>query len=179
MPLADLVLPTGESVSLAYLRKGPTYLGELTALQGLRSGHVSPDSLVALEYQNLARLYGLRLSQEVRERFDAIVTPPSTHSRVAPYLAALRRVADVDLSDGFRRHRETRSAEGCELGELIEAISYSPNKRESELKAVLIVDDIVASGRTAAALMHHMRLAGVAAECKFSLACPLWLPPSS
>lgn len=174
---SEFELPTGEKVSVIFLRQLPD-LGELIYLQSIRSGRVDEDSLIARIYRNLLVRFAMLLAAEVKARisFDAVVSPPSSRTDADPYREAILRDAKcLDLSPRFSRIGKTRAATAKSLEEVFAEFQYKPAGDEGSIKSLLIVDDSVASGSTIAALLHHLRKAGLPSNSVITAAAPALL----
>ena len=173
----DLELPTGETVSFVFLRKYPN-LGDMIYLQSVRSGKLDHTSLVAQSYKSMAKIYARQLARAVVNielRFDAVV-PPSKRSDVDVYRnAVVERLGVRDMTNGFSRKGMASAATASSVSEMIEEFDYVAFDGESEIKSLLIVDESVASGKTYAAVLHHLREAGLTRDCKITVATAAWL----
>lgn len=174
----DLELPTGETVSFVFLRKYPN-LGDMIYLQSVRSGKLDHTSLVAQSYKSMAKIYARQLARAVVNielRFDAVVVPPSKRSGVDVYRnAVVERLGVRDMTNGFSRKGMASAATASSVSEMIEEFDYVAFDGESEIKSLLIVDELVASGKTYAAVLHHLREAGLTRDCKITVATAAWL----
>jgi hypothetical protein len=181
MATYDLELPTGETVGFVFLRKYPN-LDHMIYLQGVRSGGLDDTSLVAQAYKNMAPIYAGQLAGVVgnlEPRFDAVVAPPSKRSDIDVYRnAVVERTGARDLTSGFSRKGKASAATASSLNEMIEEFDYAALGGESEIKSLLIVDESVASGKTYAAVLHHLREAGLMRDCKITVAAAAWLTES-
>ncbi len=59
------------------------------------------------------------------------------------------------------------------LDQVIEEYVYAPTGSEPTTKSLLILDETVGSGKTAAAILHHLRAAGLPSDCKVTIATAL------
>lgn len=121
-----------------------------------------------------------RLVEQVRDSdFDLIVDPPSNTGYHRPYLSALQRAYphaaycyllknSPGLESGPGEIRFTDLDHGTEF-------RFRTDDNLLERKSILIVDDILSKGLTAAVVVHKVR-PHVHPEARFTLACPLRLP---
>ena len=174
MPIEEFTLPTGERVTLIYGAKHP---GKgTTYLNAVRMGPVDEESGVAREYHSMENIYGEMLAAAVAQKasdFDAVVSPPSSRQDADPYRRAVlrRNKLAADLTNNFSRKGEVRvGQDGITLEQAINEIIYVSDGNESRVRSLLIVDESVASGKTVAALLHHMRNAGLSSECRVTVA---------
>ena len=163
----------------------------LNVLQWIRDGRLAgmPEQQEA-EAMYWARLDGFRgrLAGFFRDRgfrFDLIADPPSRGGQHRPYLDAFRTLWPKAVGCYFVKHRPVNSGDpGTTLKSLRRAISLGPLPKPGAVKRaerVLIVDDVIATGRTIAVLVEKLRpVIGPAAT--FTVVCPLrsgYLPPDS
>ena len=169
MPKDNLKLPTGQTVPLIYGAKHP---GKgTTYLNAVRMTSVDEKSLMAVEYHAMENSYAQELAVQVMFEvpdFDAVLSPPSSRPQDAKTYrdAVLRDQSVPDLTFDFRRrgkikvgHNDTNLEQA--IGEMI----YTSSGIESDIKSLLIIDESVASGKTIAAVLHHMRKAGLPKDC--------------
>lgn len=175
--MTDLTLPTGETVKFVFLRK-LSDLGDMIYLQSIRSGGIKDDSPIATAYRNMAWLFASRLAAQVQNgaQFDAVVSPPSKRADADIYRETILRQAEVpDLTGGFSRKGKVSAATASTVNDVVDEFDYKPYGSEAGIKALLIVDDSVASGTTIAAVLRHLREAGLPENCVITVAAPAWL----
>jgi hypothetical protein len=168
----EFTLPTGERVTLIYGAKHP---GKgTTYLNAARMGPVDEKSNMAVEYHAMERLYSLELAAQVKGEvpdFDAVVSPPSSRPDANPYREAVlcaRRAQD--LTSHFSRMGKVKVGHNdTTLAQAIDEMIYTRDGTESGIKSLLIVDESIASGKTVAAVLHHMRKAGLPKGCKVTV----------
>ena len=178
--MTDLTLPTGETVRFVFLRKWPK-LGEMIYLQSIRSGRIEDGSLTAQAYRAMAPTFARQLAAEVHNgtQFDAVVSPRSSRADAVVYRETILRDSNVpDVTGRFSRKNKVNAATASSLDEVIDEFVYVPNGIEAGIKSLLIVDDSVASGNTIAAVLHHLREAGLPNDCAITVAAPAWLKGS-
>ena len=165
-------LPTGESVTLLCIGKG--FHGILHYLHSVRSGKATEGA--AAEYENMKTTYANQLAALVGNEVpdaDTLVVPPSSRDDTAPYGEAIlqKQVLLQDLSGQFSRNGNVRAADNdTALDQVIEEYVYAPSGSEPTTKSLLILDETVGSGKTAAAILHHLRAAGLPSDCKVTIA---------
>jgi uracil phosphoribosyltransferase len=178
MPTADLALPTGEKVRLVFLRKYPN-LGDMIYLQSSRSGRMKDDSAAAQSYKNMATIYAGQLAATVTNRtatFDALIAAPSSRHDTDVYRDAIVLSSGLrDLTTGFSRKGKIKAATAKSVEEVINEFDYAPTGSEAKIKSLLIVDESVASGKTLAAVLHHLRKAGLSKDCQITVVVAAWL----
>jgi len=174
MPTEQFELPTGEVVIAMYGSEHPG-LGT-TYLNTVRMKAVDEDSPLALEYRNLV---GPKFSKILKAEvgaanfeFDAVVSPPSSRSDALPYRLAINAHRGAhDLTANFSRRGEVRiGANDTTMKQAVAELSYSPDGTEAAITSLLIVDDVLASGRTVAAIVHHLLDAGMHPDCAVGVA---------
>jgi len=114
------------------------------------------------------------------ETFDAVVSPPSSRDDAIPYReACIKRGKMRDLSQRFTRKGAVKAATADTLQEMIGEFVYEPGGDEKSITSLLIVDESLASGRSAAAVLHYLRTAGLPETCKVTVAVAALLAPNS
>lgn len=178
MMAKDFELPSGETVCLVYLREFPN-LGDMIYLQSIRSGFLDVSSPAAQSYLNMAPHYARQLAEAIRKgnpTFDAVVMPPSQRKDAVIYMDEITDgMILLDLSDRFSRTGQVRSATANSLDDVITEFRYQVKGEEANIQSLLIVDDSLSSGKTASALLHHLREAGLPGDCSITLAVPAWI----
>lgn len=160
-------------VNLYYFREYK-FAGDIQYLQSIRSGAITEESLIALSYKAMAQFYASRLAAMVGGSYDAIVMAPSSRNDAEPYFEALKQTAAIDCTSRFSRTNTARAGESTTtLTDLLQAIEYEREGDESELKSLLIVDDVFSSGKTVRALVSKLRDAGLQPDCRIVVAVPL------
>jgi hypothetical protein len=172
MPKEELTLPSGEKVTLIYGAKHPGR--GTTYLNAARMGPVDEKSSMAVEYHAMESFYGLQLAAQVEGEvpdFDAVVSPPSSRPDANPYRnAVLRGRIAHDLTPNFLRKGKVKVGQNdTTFEQAIDEMIYTGDGTESGVKSLLIVDESIASGKTVAAVLHHLRTAGLSKECKVTV----------
>ncbi|WP_287255648.1 phosphoribosyltransferase [Mesorhizobium sp.] len=179
MPTDTVTLPTTEQMPIYFLAKWPE-LGNLLYLQCIRSGGCTEESAPAVYYRSMAWKYFAMLASTVHSsgvQYDALVTPPSSRDDAVPYKEMLAKTGALDLSDRFSREPKVSVGQGATVDELTAALKYQAMGDESEIQSLVIVDDSLSNGTTVAAILHHLRRAGLSPDCKIAIATAVWLPP--
>lgn len=178
MPFTNHLLPNGEEIDLVFLRDWKD-LGDLLYLQSIRSGRIDENSSTAVSYRAMLGINSQRLADFVDHtgvKFDAIAMAPSSRDDALPYHECIiKRLCATDISSRFSKSEETRSGSpDSSAQDVIDAISYRPEGDEGSFRNILIVDDSFASGKTTAAMLHHLRIAGMD-NCSVTVAVPALL----
>lgn len=166
-------LPTGETVKRIY---GVRHPGEgTTYLNAVRATKVDEASGMASEYRAMKPFYGRRLAEEVKREtpdFDAVLSPPSNRQDAVPYRdGILSDTKARDLTGNFSRHGKIKAADDkATVQDVIGEFIYKPDGSEGSIKSLLIVDESTASGKTVAAVLHHLRAAGLPETCSITIA---------
>jgi hypothetical protein len=72
-----------------------------------------------------------------------------------------------DLTPNFSRKRKVKVGHNdTTLEQAIDEMIYTRDGTESGAKSLLIIDESIASGKTVAAVLHHLRIAGLSKECR-------------
>ena len=68
-----------------------------------------------------------------------------------------------------------RAATASSVSDMVEEFNYKAGGDEVEIESLLIVDEFVASGKTCAAVLHHLRAVRLKEKCKITVAAAAWL----
>ena len=139
---------------------------------------MSPRSPEALAYFGMEPHYADQFAMLIDADWDATVSPPSSTTSAKAYLKPIAaRARATDWSGRFEPIKDVKSSGDPPpaLDELIASLSYKRGKDEGSATSLLFVDDVFATGRTLAAVLHHLRQAGLPRICKIGAAAPLWL----
>ena len=123
-------------------------------------------------------IYKVRLTSAITGQVNALLSPPSDHIwQARPYREALAvKFPDaLDLSANFSRHGPERAGQSATFQQIVAGLDYNPTGREASFRRIVIVDDTLRGGTTAAALLTHLHAHGLSQECEVVVACPLWL----
>lgn len=172
MPTTSFELPTKRTVQLIYGAKYPK--DGTVYLQGIRSKHIDEDSHIAREYHGMSRMYAGRLAQEVAVNITnnvSLVMPPSSRRDAEPYRdALLLQLNAQDISARFTRKGNRKASEGHSIEKMMEEFKYRSGGDEIQIQNLLIIDESIASGTTAATLLAHLSNAGLREDCKVLVA---------
>ncbi len=76
-----------------------------------------------------------------------------------------------DISANFSRASGVRAAaKAVTPAALTEALSYCPDGQEHTIRSLLFLDESIAEGKTAAAVLHHLRAHGMPTDATVTLA---------
>ncbi|MDW9788519.1 hypothetical protein GOB29_28740 [Sinorhizobium meliloti] len=173
MPRTNFKLPTGEEIdTLNVIGHGGTVSNYYN---GIRRGWISEDSNTAEDYRRLLPKLVSSIVAEIEKagiEFDAIVAPPSSRQDTEPFKQAVmaRWPKARDLSPSFKRHGVAKSADPGDVSAMVKEVVYTPDGKQKDIKSVLIVDESVGEGKTAAAILEHLRAAGLPRDTKVTLA---------
>ncbi len=136
---------------------------------------IDENSNVALEYRGMKKQFAVELAAQINSEipeFDAVVSPPSSRPDANPYREAVLRDKKVlDLTRCFsRKGRVKIGRDETTLDQAFDELTYQPSGNERDVKSLLIVDESIASGKTVAAVLHHLRGAGLPERCKITVA---------
>jgi hypothetical protein len=151
----------------------------LNFLNAVRSGAKTDDSESARTYHNMVPIYASQLAGLVATEVpdaDAIIAAPSSRTDVDPYRAAIVRRSSglLDLSSSMTRSGSVKAADNeTTLEQVIESFSYKATGKEGSLNSLVIVDETVGRGKTVAAMLHHLRAAGLPEDCKVTVVVAL------
>lgn len=166
-------LPTAEKVRLIYGQKHPG--NGTTYLNAVRLRNIGDDHDLAREYRAMLPTFTRNLAELVKSEathFDAVVSPPSSRADARPFREAiLGNTGAIDLTRGFSRHGVVKMADPTtSVQQAIDEFCYSAQGCEASITSILMVDESIASGKTIAAVLHHLRQAGLSANCTVQVA---------
>lgn len=144
---------------------------DVSAKLGMR-----PETIARRERDYASRL--VSFAAHFSEPMDVLVSPPSTRPElIVPYRQALsKKFPDaIDRTEAFTSDGSVSSTHGASYEELLASISYKPFGDESKLNSIVIVNDVLARGRTVAAIIHRLKEAELSPTCSITIACPLWV----
>ena len=172
MIVSSITLPTAETVTLLHATDKNGAVGSY--FNGKRLGMTLPMTLQL--YRVLVPKLQDALVQQIETsglQFDAIVCPPSSGNDAQPYREAiLRRWPVSDFTDTFSRMGQIKAQKiETTVDDLVEReFIHAPNGLEPSIKSILIVDEAIATGKSAAALIELLRRAGMPADARVSIA---------
>lgn len=171
MPIEDFTLPTGDVVQLVYVT-GPSGAAG-TYFNAKRRNRLS--SAIETSYLSRLMLLKIDLVDQLAKSgisFDAIAKPRSDHDDAEPYRqAVLVGRSVIDLTNNFTRLGKKKAADSSTtLDDMMSEIVYARHGSEGSLQSILIVDDSIASGKTAAAMIAKLRNEGLPLDAKIVIA---------
>lgn len=108
--------------------------------------------------------------------YDAVAAIPTSEEGIqAPYLHAVResRPDVLDLSPHLIRTASSTDDVSCE--ERLEGSIFRPPADMPKARSVLLLDDVIDSGISAAAAIRAIERAWNDESLQFALCCPLWI----
>ena len=162
MPSITLALPTGETIPVFHATNSTGAAGRW--FNAKRMGITAEDARE--QYQRKIPELQTALMDEIERSgitFDTVISPPSSGADVEPYRqAVIERWSVRDLSKNLTRKGKTKAMKSeTTLEDMIEEFTYTPDGSEPSIRSIMIVDESIASGKTAAAILHHLRAAGL------------------
>lgn len=171
MPTVTLTTPTGEIIKVIHATGSKGAAGKY--FNAKRFGLNVPN--IAADYEKLIPALQGELIAEIEASgidFDTVVRAPSSGADGEPYYEAiLSRWPVRDLTLNFGPKGAARAAR-CEtsVADMVEAFPYTRDDRESAIRSVLIIDESVATGKTASAIIQRLVEGGVPKDAKFTIA---------
>lgn len=160
----------------------------LEFLQSVRSGAlraISPtgnpeDTLIGRTYQAMLQDFTLRLADVFESGSglgppDALIEVPSTRPYNRPYADEFRRrfSETLDLTPNVHRAGQFKSGEGASFQEVFTDTSVTGTPPLANIRSLLLIDDVLAEGKTVAAVVARLREAGLPEETRILVAVPL------
>lgn len=168
--------PDADCGSMIYLRSARTAIDQYSG-----RGMLGIDPF-RRQYQWKAAYYASILAGAFGDAgFDAILSPPSRNPFSLTFKSAFLRTGrtNADLSAWFRREKEVYAGSGPQFSNYFGALTCKGGEELTGCGSLIIADDILWRGITAAALLEHLRLHGLRHQARIHLACPLWLNTSA
>lgn len=135
-------------------------------------------------YDERRNAYRAQFAGLFTEPMEVLISPSSRRDEETHFYRsslAKKFTGAIDISSAVTRIPNSDqlglalSADGASYDDQLKQLRYAASGSEPSWTSVVIVDDVLASGTTAALLIHKLREAGLAASCKITIACPLWL----
>jgi predicted phosphoribosyltransferase len=110
--------------------------------------------------------------------FDTIAMAPSSRSDAVPFTKAVtERWPDArDITDHFSKG-STKAADDGDLRSLVSSMGYTADDKEELIGSLLIVDESIATGKTAAAMIERLKAAGMGENVDVTLVACCWMKP--
>lgn len=168
-----LVLPTGEEIEVIYVTPHGGTVSNY--YNGIRRGWITEDHPVAKEYRRLLPRLMVTLVAAIEAsgiQFDTVVMAPSSRKDAVPFMAAIvqRWPKARDITSTFVRQGVAKAGDPGGAEVIAKEIVHSPDGRAKDIKSLLIVDEAVAEGKTATAIIERLRAAGMPKEAKVTIA---------
>lgn len=184
MPIYEVTVP----------RSDPRYRVTLAFVEGYTKPHAGESSLV---YLNRVRLFpAIVRGSELEQRYNAdlpqhrrafrallatidatmIVGTPSSRPFVLDYLAEAQALFPeaVDLTSLFTKAQSQSGGRAESLASFLPAIAFDAAGLGDVCDGnILIIDDVIANGTTAAAVIARLDKAGLVADRRIVIAAPL------
>jgi hypothetical protein len=172
MPADQFKLPNGRTVLRIYEVRPPGPGSQY--LNGVRMGLVKEDSLIATAYHNQKQLFAQSLATQIIKAgvsFDALVSPPSSRDDIDVYRSAVLDRIPARVLTGFTRKGKVKAgASKTTWADMVEEFDYAATGDECDIRSLMILDESVADGKTAAAVLEHLRRNGLRDEVPVLLA---------
>ena len=168
-----LTLPNGEQFDV--LHSVPHGGTVSNYYNGIRRGWITEDHPTAKEYRRLLPSLMATLVASIEAsgiEFDTVVLAPSSRRDAVPFMAAIvqRWPNARDIMSTFGRQGVAKAADPGGAEVMGKELVHTPDGKEKDIKSLLIVDESVAEGKTAAAIIEHLRAAGMSKDVKVTLA---------
>ena len=129
-------------------------------------------------YENKLETYIEHLTQLVEgEDFDVITKAPSSREDAQPYFDSIKAEFPdaLDLSDCFSKKDDCKAGSAGSLKEFLPCLFFDCDSELGDYSSLLIVDDLMSNGLTAAAMIRRLYEEGLQDEAEISVAVPLLL----
>ena len=109
--------------------------------------------------------------------WQLLVEAPSSKPHAKQFANAAREVRNTpDIL--FQKRGDASATKGISVGQLTESLTFDSTLNLSTFDSVLIVDDVLAVGNTAASIIRKLQQAGLNPNAKITLAVALRVMPS-
>ena len=180
--ITEYQTPNGHDVTVLYLstNRGADTTGIYhlqLKKQGLAESQLTESS--RLRYENQLGTHVEQLSRNVgslKQDFEIILTPPGSQDSALPYLERISRDLNVrDISYRFSKaNYEIRAGDaGTDFETLLNNTIYVSGNDEETLQTIIIVDDVLASGKTVDVILQTLHDNGAPTSMKVVVAVPL------
>lgn len=173
---SDTLIFRGVEVRIIFLpdRFRPT----LQHLNNVRTRMVTGDAM-AQAYEGMKSTFAVQLAKEVAQEVptaDTIVVPPSSRSDTQAYLAKILELQPGlrNLSSQMKRKGKIKAIGATSTASVVREFEYQPDGKESSIKSLLILDDIVGTGRTSVSMLFYLCRAGLPSDCEITIVTPFW-----
>jgi hypothetical protein len=114
--------------------------------------------------------------------YDLLADPPSTSGYHRPYISAFKR-RNPQVAWVYFWKNQPIKADINKMDDLRKVVvitdSLMKGAKPAQCHRVIIVDDVYATGVTAAVMVEKLWAAGLPAKAEITVACPLRVPPSA
>jgi len=86
------------------------------------------------------------------------------------YRVELSQTERAELTALLSGGRKKKATDAGTVEEMVEEFDYKAGGDETDLKSVIIVDETLATGKTIAATLKHLRNAGMPQGCRIAIA---------
>jgi|SRR5581483_3006842 len=176
-------LSSGEAIDVDLYHVQEGTLSDLGYLQRVRS--VPVELQTKQWFLDLKERYGrlvqpscFKLRELINGPFDGIISPPSSRPElIQPYRDVLRtKFGARDLTNHVHSDGSVKAGDKGTTVEQIEAsLSVDAIDSIETISSLLVVDDVVAEGKTLTALVRKLVASGLNRRTKISCACVLWV----
>lgn len=129
-------------------------------------------------YQSKLDTYVENLTELVENReFDVITKAPSSREDAQPYFDSIKAEFPdaLDLSDCFSKKDGCKAGSAASLKKFLPCLTFGCDCELGDYSRLLIVDDLMSNGLTAAAMIRRLQEEGLQDEAEISVAVPLLL----
>ena len=182
----DVILPTGEQIHLLFLERHEVPQGPLAYLHHIRNSRtlgmlgvdVVESTFGVPYYRSLPRFTQDSSRCATEQSLDLIVSPPSSRHDACPYRQAIQHACPtaLDITPYFTKDPKIKAIQPTTtINALIVAISTVGVPDLARFEHIAITDELFSCGNTIAAMLHHLRNAGLRADAKVTVCAPLRL----
>jgi predicted amidophosphoribosyltransferase len=105
--------------------------------------------------------------------WDVLVQAPSNKPHAKEFADVARNARKSSAAVVFHKSTEVTATKGAPICQLMQSFGYTPGIDFSPFQRVLLVDDVLAEGKTATAIILKLREAGLSASAHITIAVAL------
>ena len=175
--LREIELSNGSRIKVQFVWCFAASVGPQYYPQAVRAWPKERAEKLRPQYERMEASYADRLASMVRTSPRYVFTPPSRYRFASVYLEACKskNPGGLDISRRFQRLHSgvVASENNITARDVYRSLAYHSAGDEPDIKSILMVDDVVAGGKTTRATFTHLVEAGMPNDANVTVACLL------
>jgi len=174
--LEKFKLPDGQIINCIFLERDVmSHLGWLHNIRKNKTAFVMQKTMYKFNESKFVKNFASEVIASTIN-YDVVISAPSRHLFSKRYKDGLiLKENTLDISDRISRTGENLASTSSSYDKFKGEFKYAPEGDESKFSSVLIIDDVLGTGKTALHIIDLLKQFGVPADTTFSLAVPLWV----